>query len=129
MFKKNFLILIFTTSFLGACDMQEKSLKNDSDTIKKIFACGFGIGGILASEKTAWLNKGDKAQLCYFGSCFKPDTIILLCANFKYIPFVLVNKQMISWDNGQRLFKCISVLHGASAGYLSYKALNRFFPS
>lgn len=129
MFRKKCLFLIFVVSFLGASDTQEKSVKNNNDTIKKIAALGIGLLGVIVSEKTAWLDVGDTQQLCYLGSCFDSDKMIMLCANFKYIPFVLVNKQMISWDNGQRLFKCISVLHGASAGYLSYKALNRFFPS
>lgn len=129
MFNRKFLSFIFTTSFLGACDMQEKSLKNDHDTIKKVAAFSIGVLGVIASAKTAWLDTGDKEQLCYFGSCFEPEAITLLCANLKIIPFLLVNKQMISSDNGKRAFHLISVLHGALAGWLSYKALNRFFPS
>lgn len=129
MFNKNFLSLVFTISFLAASNIQEKSVKkNNNDTIKKVVAFGLGLAGILASEKTAYLEVGDSSQRSYFGGIFNAR-LTVLCANAKYVPFVLVNQDIISLKNGQRVCQAISVLHGAFVCFASYKVLNRFFPS
>ncbi len=130
MFNRKFLSLIFTVSFLAASNIQEKSVKkNNNDAIKKVVAFGLGLAGTLASEKTAYLEVGNSSQISYFGSIFESQIVTVLCANAKLCPFVLVNKEIISFKNGQRVCQAISALHGACVCFASYKVLNRFFPS
>lgn len=148
MFNKNFIILIFAVSFLGASDIEKKSFKNNG-FIKKSVACGVAVLSTIVSEKFIFLLRIDQEGIHKKENFFNVSGPLfnLLIGDKKRLEysnsklsylFILawLNVRLIIHENDhfplatkQNACFFISILHGAFFGWCSYKVLNKFFPS